>query len=795
MDRMALAMEQMAEFMDRMALAMEQMAEFMMGMALAMEQMAEFMMAQQAQNQNQGHPRVDFAKAIASRHPPNYAGEDDLVVLEEWIRTFDKLLDAVTCPANQRVSSAVYYLTKVADNWWATGIKCEEFLRLKQKGETVQVYYDQYVELMRFAQDIVPDEASKARRFVRGLDWDVRRAIAPFMCSTLKEAYNRASDQYQVYLDQQEVYGRNKRKAEDKQKRFKVDDRKSNQGKFQPKQGEKRGGTDQGKQSACNRCGKSHPGENCQGVRIRCCKCGLLGHKFYECQTRVENLRNSLQNTRQGGGFNGHNGRKPAESGNRGVNSPQVNRGRPTCSSDKGKSPMGESSTGNQGRIYIVNSAQAQAGDVVTGTFLINSVFGSVLFDTGAINSFISSTFADRLKLWPTNKLDLNVRTASGMVVACKDRYDNISIEIAGFNCSGNLIRFELEGIDVVLGMDWLDMYKAQIVCNERNVVLRGPNGKRISYRGIEKQPEPKLMTMQKLRKYARQGCEVYLCLVQDAEMEEPEINQIPVVREFPDVFPEDLTEMPPKREVEFTIDLAPGTAPISKAPYRMAPKEMEELKAQLAEELNRVTVKNKYPLPRIDDLFDQLKGAGVFSKIDLRLGYHQVRVVEQDIPKTAFRTRYGHYEFAVMPFGVTNAPGTFMDLMNRIFLPYLDKFIVVFIDDILVYSKTPEEHEEHLRTVLQMLREKKLFAKLSKLNLEIRMGSQVEQEMKLYHLSVTPNLFEEIKQAQGDDNGVNKLKEKMIDGKCGSFELHPDGSVRFQGRWVIPAGCKKIMD
>jgi len=165
-----------------------------------------------------------------------------------------------------------------------------------------------------------------------------------------------------------------------------------------------------------------------------------------------------------------------------------------------------------------------------------------------------------------------------------------------------------------------------------------------------------------------------------------------------------------------------------------MAPQEMEELKAQLAEllekgfirpsvspwgalvlfvkkkdgslrlcidyrELNRVTVKNKYPLPRIDDLFDQLRGAGVFSKIDLRSGYHQVRVAKQDISKTAFQTRYGHYEFTVMPFGVTNAPGTFMDLMTMIFLPYLDKFIVFFIDDILVCSKTPEEHEEHLRT------------------------------------------------------------------------------------------------
>ena len=127
------------------------------------------------------------------------------------------------------------------------------------------------------------------------------------------------------------------------------------------------------------------------------------------------------------------------------------------------------------------------------------------------------------------------------------------------------------------------------------------------------------------------------------------------------------------------------------------------------------MTVRNKYPLPRIDDLFDQLQGAQVFSKIDLRSGYHQLKIKVKDVPKTVFRTRYGHYEFLVMPFGLTNAPAAFMDLMNRIFKPYLDQFVVVFIDDILVYSKSSQEHEEHLRVVLQILREKKLYAKLSK--------------------------------------------------------------------------------
>ena len=130
---------------------------------------------------------------------------------------------------------------------------------------------------------------------------------------------------------------------------------------------------------------------------------------------------------------------------------------------------------------------------------------------------------------------------------------------------------------------------------------------------------------------------------------------------------------------------------------------------------LNKVTIKNKYPLPRIDDLMDQMVGARVFSKIDLRLGYHQIRVKDDDIQKTAFRTRYGHYEYSVMPFGVTNTPGVFMEYMNRIFRTYLDRFVVVFIDDILIYSKSEEEHAEHLQTVLQVLKEKKLYAKLSK--------------------------------------------------------------------------------
>jgi hypothetical protein len=206
-------------------------------------------------------------------------------------------------------------------------------------------------------------------------------------------------------------------------------------------------------------------------------------------------------------------------------------------------------------------------------------------------------------------------------------------------------------------------------------------------------------------------------------------LEDIRVVQEYPNVFPEELPGMPPGRDIEFLIELLPGTPPISKRPYRMSVNELVELKKQIVElqakrfirpssspwgapvlfvekkdgtqqmcidyrSFNEVTIKNKYPLPRIEDLFDQIKGAGVFSKIDLRSRYHQLRIRESDIPKTAFHTRYGLYKYTVMSFGLTNAPAYFMYLMNKVFIEYLDKFVIVFIDNILIFSKMEKEHE-----------------------------------------------------------------------------------------------------
>ena len=227
-----------------------------------------------------------------------------------------------------------------------------------------------------------------------------------------------------------------------------------------------------------------------------------------------------------------------------------------------------------------------------------------------------------------------------------------------------------------------------------------------------------------------------------------PDLDLPRIVCKYEDVFSNELPGLPPQRVVDFGIELHPGTSPISMTLHRMAPVELQELRVQLQElldkgfirpsaspwgalvlfakkkektlrlcidyrQLNKVMIKNRYPLQRIDDLFDQLRGAWVYSKIDLRTGYHQLRIRETDIPKTVFRTRYGHFKFTVMPFVLTNAPAAFMDLMHKVFQPYLDQFIVVFVDEILIYSQS--EHEDHLRIVLQLLRDHQLYARFSK--------------------------------------------------------------------------------
>jgi hypothetical protein len=286
-------------------------------------------------------------------------------------------------------------------------------------------------------------------------------------------------------------------------------------------------------------------------------------------------------------------------------------------------------------------------------------------------------------------------------------------------NLVGNVYKIGLiildgQGIDVILGMSWMKEFKALL-----NIAAHTMHLESLAHGSVVLQLPSPTVTALTLHHVTA------LCL-----------EDILVACEFPVVFPEDLPGMLLDQDVEFTIELQPDTAPISRRSYKMTPKELPELKIQLKElldkghiclssspwgcptlfvkkkdqslrlyvdyrPLNAVTIKNKYRFPRIDILFDQLVGAKVFSKVDLRSSYYQIKICPKDVPKTAFSTKYGLYEYMVMSFGLTNAPTHFMYLMNSVFMPELDKFVVVFIEDILVYSKNEEEHEQHLWVIL----------------------------------------------------------------------------------------------
>ncbi|XP_070011557.1 uncharacterized protein [Nicotiana sylvestris] len=341
---------------------------------------------------------------------------------------------------------------------------------------------------------------------------------------------------------------------------------------------------------------------------------------------------------------------------------------------------------------------------------------------TGCTHSFVSSYFALRFSRQPELLNDpflVATHVGESLLVECVYRACQIRVE--GRDTLADLIVLDMIEFDVLMGMDWLSSCYAIVDCHAKIVKFDIPNKPSFILRGSQVLETYKIISFMKAQRLLKKGCLGLLAIVNDTRKEIVSIENVPVMREFSDVFPEDLPGLPPIREIDFGIDLLPNTQPISIPPYRMAPAELRELKQQLQDlldkgfirpsaspwgapvlfikkidgslglcidyrQLNKITIRNKYPLPRIDDI-----------------------IKDEDISKTAFITRYGHYEFLVMPLGLTNAPAAFMDLMNRVFKPFLDRFVIVFIDDILIYSHSQEEHENHLRAVLQTLQEHRL--------------------------------------------------------------------------------------
>ncbi|GJQ90319.1 putative reverse transcriptase domain-containing protein [Tanacetum coccineum] len=343
---------------------------------------------------------------------------------------------------------------------------------------------------------------------------------------------------------------------------------------------------------------------------------------------------------------------------------------------------------------------------------------------SGADKSFVSISLASMLNIPPiTLDTTYDIEMADGNLVGTNTVIQSCTLILLNQPFEIDLMLIKLSSFDVVIGMDWLSKYHPRIICDEK-VVHIPIDGETLIIRAQ----------------------------VMEKKSDKKRLEDIPVVREFSEVFPEDLPGLPPVRQEEFQIDLIPGAVPVARAPYKLAPSEMQELSDQLQELADRGFIRPSTSPWAAHVLFVKKKVgsfrmcSSTYSKINLRSGYHQLRVRDEDISKTAFRTRYGHYEFQVMPCGLTNAPAMFMDLMNRVCKPYLDKFVIVFIDDILIYSRNKEEHADHLRIILELLKKEKLYAKFSKCDFWISIVKFLGHIIDSQGIHVDPAKIEAVK-------------------------------------------------
>jgi hypothetical protein len=733
-------------------------------------------------------------KNFTSCNPPKYSGNDGATALLQWFEAIESVFSIAECPDHLQVKYSASLFTQRALTWWnqekiVLGLEIShamlwndlktlmltefcprsevkkletEFYELKQIGGNNAKYTTRFHELSTLVPRMVTPVSVAIEKYIDGLPPYIRDIIIGSKTTSIGETVRIAASLSDNMVKdgnltstasrgKEKVSGETSWANQSNPKRRKSNSTRNfavtnptpapiaqpqpirsypqNQPNYQsnpnPQNQNRKGYT--GPLPLCNNCNYHHnSGQTCK----ICTKCGKSGHLVETCRVNTSAPAKEFLPP------------PPAQAPQRTgcFNCGDLNHFARNCPRNR-ITPVPAPQQPARARAFFLNADQVKTeDDVVNGTFLVNSVLASILFDSGADRSFVSTVFEPKLAVVRCKLTEpLTVEVASGKEVRIDSFLPNCALILNNRRFAIDLIPMSLSSFDIIIGMDWLRRHHAEILCFEKAIRIPCPDNSTLMVYGETRS----------------QGsvCKSYSTLLAHTVVtkhETPKLNDIPTIKEFPQVFPDDVIGLPPVRQVEFHINLIPNALPVAKTPYRLAPVEMLELSNQLKEltdkgfirpssspwgapilfvkkkdgtsrlcidyrELNKLTIKNRYPLPRIDDLFDQLQGASYFSKIDLRSGYHQLRVDEKSIPMTAFRTRYGHFEFLVMPFGLTNAPAIFMDLMHRIFRPHLDKFVIVFIDDILIYSKSKAEHEVHLRIVLELLNKEQLYAKFSK--------------------------------------------------------------------------------
>ncbi|GJX70002.1 putative reverse transcriptase domain-containing protein, partial [Tanacetum coccineum] len=622
-------------------------------------------------------------KEFLACNPKEYNGKGGTVFLTRWIEKMESVHDMSGCSIDQKVKYTAGSFVEFCPSHEMQKLE-SELWNHAMAGAGHAAYTDRFHELVRLVPHLVTPESRMIESYVYGLAPQICRMVAATEPKTMQKAVQISgalTDEAVRIGSIKKVEKRGNVGETSNDKNGSDDNKRTRTWNVFATNVNPVGRENTGTWPKCTTCNSYHaPGGPCR----TCFNCNRPGHLAKDCKGVPRNV-------------NPVNARNPTI------------RACYECSSTDHVRGQGRGNQGNQdrGRAFMLGAEEArQYPNIVTGMFTLNDNFATTLFDSGVDYSFVSTTFIPLLGLEPSELgFKYEIEIARGQLVKIDKVIKGCKLEIEGHVFDIDLIPFGHGSFNVNIGMDWLSNYKAEIIFHEKVVRIPLPDGKVLRVVGERPEEKARLLMSDK---------------ASDKTQEE-----IVVVRDFPEVFPDDLSGLPPIREIEFRIELIHGATPVTKSPYRLAPSKLEELFGQLKElqdkELNKLIVKNHYPLPRINDLFDQLQGSQIFSKIDLRSGYHQPRVHEDDIPKTAFITRYGHFEFIVMPFGLTNAPVIFMDLTNRVCRPYLDKFVIVFIDDILIYSKTQEEHVEDLWLVLELLKKEKLYAKFSKCEFWLR--------------------------------------------------------------------------
>ncbi|GJV47987.1 putative reverse transcriptase domain-containing protein [Tanacetum coccineum] len=640
----------------------------------------------------------DFMKC----QPLNFKGTEGVVGLIRWFKKMETVFHISNCLEKSQVKYATCTLLDGALTWWnshkrtigteatfsmswrelmkqMTEVYCPrneiqkmetELWNLTVKTNDLTAYTHRFQELTMMCTKMVPEEEGRVEKFIGGLPDNIQGNVIAAEPTRIQDVVRIANN-----LMDQKLKGYANTGGQNVARAYMAgnNEKKEYEGTF----------------PFCNKCKLHHVGP----CTIRCGKCNKIGHLTQNCK-----VTNSTTSTQRGQMVNQRDVTcfECGAQGHYRKDCPKIknqNRG------NKARVPDA------RGKAYVLGGGDANPGsNTVTGTFLLNDHHAYMLFDSGADRSFVSNTFSALLDITPS-ALDVSyaVELADGRTSETNTVLRGCTLGLLGHPFNINLMPIELGSFDVIIGMDWLAKNHAVIVCDEK--IVRIPYGNEILIVQGDKSDKEKKSTLSiiscvKAQKYIEKGCQLFLAQVMVKETEdkskEKRLEDVPTVRDFPEVFPEDLPGLPPIRQVEFQIDLVPGAAPVARAPYRLAPSEMEELSAQLQELSDKGFIRPSSSPWGAPVLFVKKKDGSfecVSTTIELKSGYHQLRVRDEDIPKTAIRTRYGHYEFQVMPFGLTNAPAVFMDLMNR----------------------TKEEHDAHLRLILELLKKEELYAKFSK--------------------------------------------------------------------------------